>query len=243
MNLLKLSRIVLIIRCSYVSTITASCMALAFITNEAQKLDRASGSSLVSPARSSARRPFRAWSSSSKLVGMWTGLTKVQARSSAMRASELHFGRKFWEFWLLWLKFFLKIRMLINNQTLNLMWASVYFKKKIRFLFKIRIKSNYLDLIPNIAQGQARKLSSCSGGELQAQARFFVISSPARISSSSKLGVPELMCIIIQNNWSELKFNQLFGIWYLVYYILGHLVLQRMQIFLLICRIFLYSLL
>jgi hypothetical protein len=91
------------------------------INNEAQKLDRASGSSLASPARSSARRPFRAWSSSSKLAGMWAGLTKAQARSSAMRASELHFGRKFWEFWLLWLKFFLKIRMFINSPTLNLM--------------------------------------------------------------------------------------------------------------------------
>ncbi len=30
------------------------------ISNEAQKLDRASGSSLASPAGSSARRPFRA---------------------------------------------------------------------------------------------------------------------------------------------------------------------------------------
>ncbi len=85
--------------------------------------------------------------------------------------------------------------------------------KKIRFQFKLRIKSNFLDLIRNIVQGQARKLSSGSGGELQAQARasslyiqaqarFFVILSPARISSGSKLGVPELLCII---NNEELK--------------------------------------
>jgi hypothetical protein len=80
--------------------------------------------------------------------------------------------------------------------------------KKVRFQFKLGIKINFLDLIPNIVQGQARKLSSGSGDELQAQARasslyiqaqarFFVISSPARISSGSKLGVPELLCIII----------------------------------------------
>ncbi len=101
------------------------------------------------------------------------------------------------------------------------MWCKLVFTlKKIRFQFKLRIKSNFLDLIPNIVQGQARKLSSGSGGELQAQARasslyiqaqarFFVISSPARISSGSKLAVPELLCII-NNNYHFIKFFELY---------------------------------